>query len=68
MQINKKTMAAISAAVGLYLDMDAQLAASTPQEIRRAPEIPRAVLNPWAMAGRQGMMEMRRFYQMRLVR
>lgn len=68
MQINRKAIAAISAAIGLYLEADAQVAASAVQQVRQTPEIPHAVCSPWAMAGRQAMMEMRRFYQMRLVR
>lgn len=68
MQINKRAIAAIAAAIGLYLQAEVQSAASGVSAISRAQESPRAAFSPWAMAGRQAMMEMRQFYQMRLVR
>jgi hypothetical protein len=68
MTVNKKIIAAVTAAIGEFL-----LAAEQPQplpavEERREERVSGPVFSPWALAGRQSMMDMRRFLQMRLVR
>ena len=67
MTVNKKIIAAITAAVGEFLAGEQVVAVAAPEE-RRAPQAPGPVFSPWALAGRQSMMDMRRFLQMRLVR
>lgn len=67
MQTNSNVIAAIAAAIGEYLEAEQQLSLTVLDE-RKAPEVVLAAYSSWAMAGRQSMMEMRRFFQMRLVR
>jgi hypothetical protein len=67
MQANRTITAAITAAIGLYLEAERQLTAPV-EELRRTPQPPGPVFSPWAMAGRQTSMDMRRFLQMRLAR
>lgn len=66
MQVKKNVVAAISAALQLYIQAEQQPADAF--EERRIAEMPRPAFHPWAMAGRQSAMEIRRFWQMRLVR
>jgi hypothetical protein len=66
MTVDNKVVAAISAALQLYMQAEAQ--AAIPVEPTRAPEVPAPVFSLWALSGRQSMMETRRFWQMRLVR
>ncbi|MDY0041550.1 MAG: hypothetical protein RBS57_14655 [Desulforhabdus sp.] len=66
MQVKKNVVAAISAALQHYIQAEQQSAAVI--EEQRVAEIPRPPFHPWAMAGRQAAMEIRRFWQMRLVR
>ena len=69
MTVDKKIIAAITAAVGEFLAGEQAVAVAAPGvEERRAPQAPGPVFSPWALAGRQSMMDMRRFLQMRLVR
>jgi hypothetical protein len=67
MEVRKNVIAAISAAVQLYLEGGQQQPAVA-VEIQRAAEPPRAPFSPWALSGRQAAMDMRRLWQMRLVR
>lgn len=67
MTVNKKVIAAITAAVGEFLAGEQAVVVAAPEE-RRPPQTPGPVFSPWALAGRQSMMDMRRFLQMRLVR
>ena len=66
MGIDRKLAAAISAAVNMYIEAEQQAALLIKPGIIR--EVPRPACNPWAMAGRQSAMDMRRLWQMRLVR
>jgi len=66
MKVENKTIAAISAAVQLYMQAEAQ--AAIPVEPARAPQVPAPVYSLWALSGRQAAMETRRFWQMRLCR
>ena len=66
MKVENNVVAAISAALQLYMQAEAQ--AAIPVESKRGPEAPAPVYSLWAMSGRQSAMEMRRFWQMRLVR
>jgi hypothetical protein len=66
-EMKKNVIAAISAAVQLYLEGEQQPAISA--EVQKAIEQPpRAPFSPWALSGRQATMDMRRLWQMRLVR
>lgn len=66
MQMKKNVVAAIAAAVQLYMQAEQQPAAALEQaQVVTAPGPP---FNAWAMSGRQAAMELRRFWQMRLVR
>jgi hypothetical protein len=66
--VDRKVAAAIAGALGLYFQEE-QRAAAAMQQLPAAPAAPPApAQSPWAMAGRQASMEMRRMWQMRLVR
>jgi len=67
MTVNKKIIAAITAAVGEFLAGEQAMPVAGVEE-RRPERLPGPVFSPWALAGRQSMMDMRRFLQMRLVR
>ena len=67
MQQNKTITAAISAAIGLYLEAESRLLAPV-EEFRRPAQTTGPAYSPWAMSGRQSSMDMRRFLQMRLAR
>ena len=61
--IDSKVMAAISAAIGAYLEEEAA-AAMAAQAAAAAP--PFATVNLWAIAGRMDAMLQRRSWQMRM--
>ena len=61
--INTKVMAAISAAIGAYLEEEAA-AMAMQQAAEAAP--PFATVNLWAIAGRIEMMAQRRSWQMKM--
>lgn len=67
MTARKEVIAAISAAVGLYIQsgQPAQVAAEPPAE---SPPMPRFQPNFWGMSGRQTTMDMRRYLQLRMLR
>ena len=67
MQAKKNVAAAIATAITYYMQAEQQPAAPM-VELPKAPEMPRPIYSPWAMAGRQAAMETRRLWQMRLVR
>jgi len=62
--INPKVMAAISAAIGAYLEEEAAAAMAMQQAAAAAP--PFATVNLWAIAGRMDAMLQRRSWQMRM--
>ena len=62
--INPKVMAAISAAVGAYLEEEAAAMAAQAAAAPAAP--PFATVNLWAIAGRMDSMLQRRSWQMRM--
>ena len=62
--INPKVMAAISAAVGAYLEEEAAAIAAQAAAAPSAP--PFATVNLWAIAGRMDSMLQRRSWQMRM--
>jgi len=62
--INPKVMAAISAAVGAYLEEEAAAIAAQAAAAPAAP--PFATVNLWAIAGRMDSMLQRRSWQMRM--
>lgn len=66
MEVNKKIVTAITAALHVYLEAQRQLVASA--EAPRLPQIPVPSCSPWSLAGRQTAMDMRRLWQLRLVR
>lgn len=68
MTVNKKILAAVTAAIGEFLAAEQSIVSAAPVAEKR-PEPPAGPpFSPWALAGRQSMMDMRRFLQMRLVR
>lgn len=69
MNVEPKIVAAITAAVTYYMQLQAaQAAAQAPPARAVEPPKPQAPFSAWALSGRQSMMEMRRLWQMRLVR
>jgi hypothetical protein len=66
MKVESNMIAAVTAAVQLYMQTEQQ--AAVIMEPVPAPAAPAPVFSLWASAGRQAAMEMRRFWQMRLVR
>ncbi len=63
MPINRNVLAAVSAAVNAYIqDEEAGLQQKT------LAEMPLSPYSPWVLAGRSAAMEMRRSWQLRLVR
>jgi hypothetical protein len=66
MEMKKKVVAAITTAVQLC--MLAEQPALVVAEAPKALEAPRPAISPWALSGRQSAMDMRRLWQMRLVR
>jgi hypothetical protein len=67
MPVSRKLIAAVAAAVGEYLQAEQSLAVPMVAE-SRPPVAPSTGYSPWALSGRQSMMDMRRFLQMRLAR
>jgi hypothetical protein len=66
MEMQKKLVSAIAGAIHHYLQAQQQMAA--PAEETKAVPAPGPAYSPWPIAGRQAVMEMRRLWQMRLVR
>jgi len=66
MQVKKNVVAAISAALQLYMQAEQQPFVAFEERV----EVPTLgpAFNAWAMSGRQTAMDMRRLWQMRLVR
>ncbi|MCU0573930.1 MAG: hypothetical protein MUC41_13180 [Syntrophobacteraceae bacterium] len=67
MTVNRKIIAAVAAAVGEFLQAEPFVAVPVAAE-SRAPSPPPQGYSPWAISGRQSMMDMRRFLQLRLAR
>jgi hypothetical protein len=67
MQVSKTVIAAITGAIGMYLEASLHLALPVAEETW-AQRIPGPAFSLWAVAGRQSTMDMRRFLQMRLAR
>jgi hypothetical protein len=67
MTVNKKIIAAVTAAIGEFLAGE-QIVSVPIVEERRPEQRPGPFFSPWSLSGRQSMMEMRRFLQMRLGR
>ncbi len=67
MQLSKTVIAAITGAVGMYLEAGLQAALPVEEEPRAAQAFGPAY-SLWAVSGRQSSMDMRRFLQMRLAR
>ncbi len=67
MPVNRKVIAAVAAAVGEFLQAE-QIPAQPMVAESRPPVASPTGWNPWALSGRQSMMDMRRFLQMRLAR
>ncbi len=76
MSVEPKVVAAIAGAINLYLQAEREALAAAAREEEVMPEAvtETAVLakthlpSLWALSGRQSAMEMRRMWQMRLVR
>ncbi|MGO9414672.1 MAG: hypothetical protein ACLP51_05965 [Syntrophobacteraceae bacterium] len=66
MNVDPKVVAAISSAVGLYLQAEQEALAAQGQS--RRPQPPAAMSSAFALAGRQAAMNIRWAWQMRLPR
>ena len=67
MNVDPKVVAAISSAVGFYLQAE-QEALLAQQQVRAAQPLPVVMRSPFAIAGRQAAMDIRWAWQMRLPR
>lgn len=67
MEINKKVLAAISSAVGMYMIAEGEAMAAAQQQ-KRLAERPSGAYSPWAIAGRSAAMQARWTWQMRLAK
>lgn len=67
MEVKKSVVAAITTALQYYFEMEQQMAAPVEMKQEKA-EVPCPAFSAWVMGGRQASMEMRRYWQMRLVR
>jgi len=67
MPVNRKIIAAVAAALGEFLQAE-PFVAGPPAAESRVVSPPHRGYSPWAVSGRQSMMDMRRFLQMRLAR
>lgn len=67
MEVRKEVIAAISAAVGLYIQSGQQMQV-TAEPLVQAPQAPQVLPNVWGMSGRQTTMDMRRYLQLRMLR
>jgi hypothetical protein len=65
MHVSKNVIAAISGAIGMYMEATEQQVLAEAVETR-AREVSSPPYSLWAVAGRQSSMDMRRFLQMRL--
>ena len=66
MQVKKGVVSAIAAAVQMYIETQQQV--SAPEEEARIYQPPGPAYSPWLVGGRQAAMDLRRMWQMRLVR
>lgn len=67
MNVDPKVIAAISSAVGYYLQAEQEALFAMQQQQQRA-QAPVAFSSPYAMAGRQSAMDVRWAWQMRMPR
>lgn len=67
MNVNPKVVAAVTAAVDMYLQSEGRPAALEVEAKRPEPAAPAVTFSPWAHSGRQSMMELKRLIQLRLV-
>jgi len=67
MSVDPKVIAAISAAIGYYLQGEQEVPLA-PQQLKRRAQPPAAVSSPFALAGRQSAMDVRWIWQMRVPR
>ena len=66
MSVDPKVIAAISSAVGFYIQAEQE--ALLAQQMSRLAQPPRVMSSPFALAGRQAAMDIRWTWQMRLPR
>ena len=66
MSVDPKVIAAISSAIGFYLQAEQE--ALLAQQVSRPAQPPLVMSSPFALAGRQAAMEIRWTWQMRLPR
>ena len=67
MEVRKEVIAAISAAVGLYLQAQQAAPIAAEQAAPPAPAVA-VTIDAWGMSGRQAMMDLRRYLQLRMLR
>lgn len=68
MKVKESVVAAITTALYSYLEMEQQALVAASVGEKKVEEVPCLKFSPWVMSGRQASMEMRRYWQMRLVR
>lgn len=68
MNVEAKVLAAISSAIGYYLQAEQETLAASIQTAAQPLQQPFATVSPFGMAGRQAAMDVRWTWQMRLVR
>jgi hypothetical protein len=66
MNVDKKVIAAISSAVGMYLQAEQESLAALQRQQAAGP--PRPTYSPFMLAGRQAAMDVRWAWQMRMPR
>ncbi len=66
MNVEPKVIAAISSAIGYYLQAEQE--AMLAQQLSRPAQPPLVMISPFAIAGRQAAMDVRWAWQMRLPR
>ncbi len=67
MKLNPKVVAAVTAAVDMYLQSEGRPAVLEVEAERPEPAVPAVAFSAWAHSGRQSMMELKRLIQLRLV-
>ncbi len=70
MELQPKLVAAITAAIRMYEEMEAMVQEKAPEVLPKEVLLPKpiGVTSPWVISVRQSSMEMRRLLQMRMLK
>ena len=68
MSVDPKVVAAISSAVGFYLQAEQEALLARAQQLSRPAQPPMVMSSPFSLAGRKAAMDIRWTWQMRLPR